>query len=156
MIFFLGALTAETRIKEVQERYQEHLQNPDATIFKLINLQYTLPVVFRHVPTVPEAHYRQIHVTPNMDVRQILDIVTQEMGLKALENPATNGSNARAPSEYIFSQLKVNGEDIEGTCLFGRCLVTFKFRLTEKKPLLSAVLNMLGILLFIRGETAFG
>ncbi|KAG0310050.1 hypothetical protein BGZ97_012834, partial [Linnemannia gamsii] len=108
-----GALTAETRIKEVQERYQEHLQNPDATIFKLINLQYTLPVVFRHVPTVPEAHYRQIHVIPSMDVRQVLDIVTREMGLKALENPATNGSNARAPSEYIFSQLKVNGEDVE-------------------------------------------
>ncbi|KAF9546050.1 hypothetical protein EC957_010186 [Mortierella hygrophila] len=110
-----GALTAETRIKEVQDRYQEHLQNPDATIFKLINLQYTLPVVFRHVPTVPEAHYRQIHVTPTMDVRQVLDIVTREMGLKALENPATNGSNARAPaaSEYIFSQLKVNEEGIE-------------------------------------------
>ncbi|KAF8945986.1 hypothetical protein BGZ47_001547 [Haplosporangium gracile] len=110
-----SALTAETRIKEVQERYQEHLRGPDATIFKLINLQYTLPVVFRHVPTVPEAHYRQIHVTPTMTVRQILDIVTQEMGLKALENPATNGSNARAPaaSEYIFSQFKVNEEGIE-------------------------------------------
>ena len=119
-IFFSGALTAETRIKDVQERYQEHLQNPDATIFKLINFQYTLPVVFRHVPTVPEAHCRQIHVTPTMAVRQVLDIVTREMGLKALENPATNGSNARAPaaSEYIFSQLKVNGEGIEGTLLW--------------------------------------
>jgi hypothetical protein len=130
--YILGALTAETRIKEVQERYQEHLQNPDATIFKLINLQYTLPVVFRHVPTVPEAHYRQIHVIPSMDVRQVLDIVTREMGLKALENPATNGSNARAPSEYIFSQLKVNGEDVEGTFHFGPYLFTLKLCLTEK------------------------
>ncbi|KAF9131822.1 hypothetical protein BGW39_001281 [Mortierella sp. 14UC] len=110
-----SALTAETRIKEVQERYQEHLRNPDATIFKLINLQYTLPVVFRHVPTVPESHYRQLHVTPIMTVRQVLDIVIREMGLKALENPVTNGSAIRAPavSEYIFSQLKVNGEGIE-------------------------------------------
>ncbi|KAF9909163.1 hypothetical protein EC991_009073 [Linnemannia zychae] len=110
-----SALTAETRIKEVQERHQEHLRNPDATIFKLINLQYTLPVVFRHVPTVPESHYRQIHVTPIMTVRQVLDIVIQEMGLKALENPSTNGSTIRAPavSEYIFSQLKVNEEGIE-------------------------------------------
>lgn len=76
-------------------------------------------MVFRHVPTVPEAHYRQIHVTPTMAVRQVLDIVTREMGLKALENPVTNGSNARAPapSEYIFSQLKVNEEGIEGTFL---------------------------------------
>ncbi|KAG0276555.1 hypothetical protein BGZ95_007390 [Linnemannia exigua] len=110
-----SALTAETRIKEVQERYQEHLRNPDATIFKLINLQYTLPVVFRHVPTVPESHYRQLHVNPIMTVRQVLDIVIREMGLKALENPSTNGSTVRAPavSEYIFSQLKVNGEGIE-------------------------------------------
>ncbi|KAG0210592.1 hypothetical protein BGX33_004803 [Mortierella sp. NVP41] len=110
-----GALTAETRIKEVQERYQEHLRNPDATIFKLINLQYTLPVVFRHVPTVPEAHYRQIHVTPTMDVRQVLDIITKEMGLKALENPSTNGSSVRAPavSDYIFSQRQVIEEGVE-------------------------------------------
>ncbi|KAF9922772.1 hypothetical protein FBU30_007121, partial [Linnemannia zychae] len=110
-----GALTADTKIKEIQERYQEHLRNPDATIFKLINLQYTLPVIFRHVPTVPESHYRQIHVVPTMGVRQILDVVIREMGLKALESSTSTGSNARAPavSEYIFSQFKVNGDGVE-------------------------------------------
>ncbi|KAI8600503.1 hypothetical protein EDD21DRAFT_376993 [Dissophora ornata] len=107
-----GALPSETRIKEVQERYQELLQNPDATVFKLVNLLYTLPVVFRHVPTVPEAHYRQIHVLPSMSVRRVVDVITQEMGLKALENTPSNGST-RTSADYVFSQLKVNEEGIE-------------------------------------------
>lgn len=91
----------------MQERYQELLKNPDATVFKLVNLQCTLPVIFRHVPTVPEAHYRQIHVLPAMTVRQVLDSVTKEMGLKTLDKQS-------APADYVFSQLKINGEDIEG------------------------------------------
>ncbi|KAF9984464.1 hypothetical protein BGZ65_000349, partial [Modicella reniformis] len=100
-----GALAPETKVKEVQERYQELLKNPDATVFKLVNLQYTLPVIFRHVPTVPEAHYRQIHVLPAMTVHQIMDIVTKEMGLKALDNTAT-ANKQPTTSDYIFSQLK--------------------------------------------------
>lgn len=107
--FFTGALAPETKVKEVQERYQELLKNPDATVFKLVNLHCTLPVIFRHVPTIPEAHYRQIHVLPTMSVRQVVDIVTKEMGLKALDDAA--------PAEYVFSQLKVNEEDIEGLSL---------------------------------------
>ncbi|KAF9899948.1 hypothetical protein BX616_002773, partial [Lobosporangium transversale] len=107
-----GALAPETKIKEVQERHQELLRGPDASVFKLINLQYSLPVIFRHVPTVPEAHYRQIHVLPSMTVRQIVAIVTAEMGLKALD--ASSNSNARQPVDYVFSQLKVNEDDTEG------------------------------------------
>jgi len=42
-----------------------------------------------------------------MTVRQVLDTVAKEMGLKALDNQS-------APADYVFSQLKVNEEDIEG------------------------------------------
>ncbi|KAG0366943.1 hypothetical protein BGZ54_004660 [Gamsiella multidivaricata] len=109
-----GTLAPETRIKEVQERHQELLRNPDATVFKLVNLQYTLPVVFRHVPTVPEAHYRQIHVLPSMPVRQIVDIVTREMGLKALDSTLNSSTRQSVSADYVFSQLTVNEEGTEG------------------------------------------
>ncbi|KAG0314255.1 hypothetical protein BGZ99_008272 [Dissophora globulifera] len=108
-----GALAPETRIKEVQERHQELLRSSDATVFKLVNVHCTLPVVFRHVPTVPEGHYRQIYVLPTMTVRQIVDVVTREMGLKGLDN-ATAASNSSARIDYVFSQLKVDDTDTEG------------------------------------------
>ncbi|KAF9106074.1 hypothetical protein BGX27_009325, partial [Mortierella sp. AM989] len=103
-----SALTPETRIKEVQGRHQELLRDSDATVFKLVNLQYTLPVIFRHVPTVPESHYRQIHVVPSMTVRQIVAAVAGEMGLKALDNVATANNSTKQPTtaDYIISQLK--------------------------------------------------
>lgn len=76
-------------------------------MLKLVHAHWTLPVLFRHVPNVPESHYRQIHVTPSMNVRQIVDIVTREMGLRPPEGQAATGS-------YIFMQIKVNEDDIEG------------------------------------------
>jgi hypothetical protein len=76
-----------------------------------------LPVIFRHVPTVPEAHYRQIHVLPAMSVRQVADVVVKEMGLKALEL----ANKQSVPTEYVFAQVKVNEEGNEGKCHL-RCL----------------------------------
>ncbi|KAF9438927.1 hypothetical protein BGZ76_002926 [Entomortierella beljakovae] len=98
-----GALAPETRIKEIQEKYQELLNDKGATVFKLVNLQNTLPVIFRHVPTVPEAHYRQIHVLPSMTVRQIIATVTGEMGLKALDSSATSngGTGLKAKERQL-------------------------------------------------------
>jgi hypothetical protein len=116
-----GALSFDTPIREIQERHQDLLRNPDATVLKIVNLQYTLPVIFKHVPTVPEGHCRQIHILPSMNVRQILDIVTREMGLKSLDSaiPAANNSNggaARIPTsaDFVFSQVKVSEDGIEG------------------------------------------
>ncbi|KAF9184379.1 hypothetical protein BGZ50_003756 [Haplosporangium sp. Z 11] len=109
-----SALPPETRIKDIQEKHQELLLNSDATVFKLVNLQATLPVVFRHVPNVPEAHYRQIHVLPTMNVRQVREAIAREMGLKALDSSAAgNTSRQSNAAEYIFSQLKVDGEGVE-------------------------------------------
>lgn len=113
-------MSFDTSIKEIQERHQELLKNSDATVLKIVNLQYTLPVVFRHVPTVPEAHCRQIHILPSMDVRQILNIVMREMGLKSLDAspPANtnNGGAARIPTsaDFVLSQVKVNADGVEG------------------------------------------
>ncbi|KAI8360387.1 hypothetical protein B0O80DRAFT_203131 [Mortierella sp. GBAus27b] len=104
-----GTLAPETKVKEVLSQHQELLTDPDATVFKVVNLQYTLPVIFRHVPTVPEAHYRQIHVLPAMSVRQVADVVAKEMGLKALEL----ANKQAVPTEYVFSQVKVNEEGNE-------------------------------------------
>ena len=115
-----GALPFDTPIKEIQERHQELLRNPDATALKIVNLQYTLPVIFRQVPTVPEAHCRQIYILPSMNVRQVLDIVTREMGLKSLdataENNTASSSATRIPTsaDFVFSQVKVNAEGVEG------------------------------------------
>ncbi|KAF8929060.1 hypothetical protein BGZ52_002620, partial [Haplosporangium bisporale] len=101
-----GALPPSTLIKEVQERHQDLLQNPDATVLKLVHAHWTLPVLFRHVPNVPESHYRQIHITPSMNVRQIVDIVTREMGLQPPEGQAATAS-------YIFMQITVHEDDTE-------------------------------------------
>ncbi|KAG0026570.1 hypothetical protein BGZ82_009398 [Podila clonocystis] len=101
-----GALSPSTLIREVQERHHDLLQNPDATVLKLVHANWTLPVLFRHVPNVPESHYRQIHVTPSMNVRQIVDIVTHEMGLRPPEGQAATAS-------YILMQIKVNEDDTE-------------------------------------------
>ncbi|KAF9304280.1 hypothetical protein BGZ74_001919 [Mortierella antarctica] len=101
-----GALSPSTLVREVQERHHDLLQNPDATVLKLVHAHWTLPVLFRHVPNVPESHYRQIHVTPSMNVRQIVDIVTREMGLQPPEGQAATAS-------YIFMQIKVNEDDTE-------------------------------------------
>ena len=122
MMHFIGVLAPETSLKEIQGRHQELLKNPDATVFKLVNLHYTLPVLFRHVPTVPESHYRQIHVLPTMKARQVVDIMTREMGLQALEESSTGGAAAR-PSDYIFSQIKVSEEGTEGNMT--PCSVSF-------------------------------
>ncbi|KAF9359313.1 hypothetical protein BGX26_012598 [Mortierella sp. AD094] len=108
-----GALAPETRIKEIQEKYQELLRNTDATVFKLVNLQYTLPVIFRHVPTVPESHYRQISVLPSMTVRQIVAAVAGEMGLKALDMYTLLSlaeERQLADDESPFELLKENRE----------------------------------------------
>ncbi|KAG0339661.1 hypothetical protein BG004_006718 [Podila humilis] len=102
-----GALSNDTLLREIQERNQQFLLNPGATIFKVVHSHWTLPVLFRHVPNVPESHYRQIHITPSMNVRQIVDIVTREMGLKPPEGQ--QASTAR----YILMQIKLHDDDTE-------------------------------------------
>ncbi|KAG0232219.1 hypothetical protein BGX31_005209 [Mortierella sp. GBA43] len=126
-----GTLAPETKVKEVLSQHQELLTDPDATVFKVVNLQYTLPVIFRHVPTVPEAHYRQIHVLPAMSVRQVADVVAKEMGLKALEL----ANKQAVPTEYVFSQVKVNEEGNEGKCHLG-CLEAIERSDLEERQLL--------------------
>ncbi|KAF9585106.1 hypothetical protein BGW38_003868 [Lunasporangiospora selenospora] len=110
-----GSLSGETRLRDIQDKYQDLLKDQDATVFKLVHAHLTLPVVFQHVPTVPESHYRQIHVTSAMNVRQTMDITIQEMGLGIMSanGIGTNGIKQPLPSDYILTQLKVNADGTE-------------------------------------------
>ncbi|KAG0234469.1 hypothetical protein BGW41_001142 [Actinomortierella wolfii] len=112
-----GAIPLETKVREVQERHAELIRTcPEATVFKIVHPRLTLPVLFRHVPTVPESHYRQLHVLPSMTTRQVLDVVIKEMGLKALDGQHQahqQQQQQKLAAQYIISHIRINNDGTE-------------------------------------------
>ncbi|KAF9163119.1 hypothetical protein DFQ26_002908 [Actinomortierella ambigua] len=110
-------LFALDQVREIQERHAELIKTcPDATVLKVVHPRLTLPVLFRHVPSVPESHYRQLHVLPSMTTRQVLDVVIKEMGLKALDGQhqgQQQQQQQKLAAQYIISHVQVNNDGTE-------------------------------------------
>ncbi|KAF9971048.1 hypothetical protein BGZ73_006079, partial [Actinomortierella ambigua] len=112
-----SALPLDTKVCEIQERHADFFEtNPNATVLKVVHSRLTLPVLFRHVPSVPESHYRQLHVLPTMTTRQVLDVVIKEMGLTALDaqhQGQQQQQQQKITAQYIITHVLVNNDGTE-------------------------------------------